>query len=342
MPEVSLIIPVYRVEKQLSRCLDSVMAQTFTDFEAILVDDGSPDQSGAICDMYAEKDDRFRVIHKQNGGVSSARNAGLDAACGTYVVFADSDDELEDNYLQCLMKGDADLVNAGVKKIEVDGTERHFLEYSDASIENLNAQNIVQMIENCSLNFIYSKRYKRIFLEKNKVRFHEDMDYAEDTLFVAEYVCHCDSIVYISETPYRYFKYDSPTLSAFNIGNIEKGRRANIRIASVLDSHFVDISKSEPWKKRFWRHYYYSIFCTLTEHDISDNDKLKILKNIFADDEFIPYSRELDYYMKDDSRLIRRLVQSRNAYLLLFAWKLIAFRTRCREKRGTSSNAKTR
>ncbi|MDT6770440.1 glycosyltransferase, partial [Enterococcus faecium] len=82
MCEISIIVPVYKVEKYLRKCVDSILAQTFTDFEVILVDDGSPDNSGKICDEYAEKDNRVRVIHKENGGLSSARNAGIDVARG--------------------------------------------------------------------------------------------------------------------------------------------------------------------------------------------------------------------------------------------------------------------
>ena len=97
---ISVIVPVYKVEKYLHRCIDSVLAQTFTDFELILVDDGSPDNCGKICDEYAEKDERIHVIHKENGGLSSARNAGLDIATGDYIVFIDSDDYVENCLLQ--------------------------------------------------------------------------------------------------------------------------------------------------------------------------------------------------------------------------------------------------
>ncbi len=99
MPAVSVIVPVYKVEPYLRRCVDSILAQTFTDFELILVDDGSPDNCGAICDEYAEKDSRVKVIHKKNGGVSSARNMGLDAARGEYIYFCDGDDYIEKELL---------------------------------------------------------------------------------------------------------------------------------------------------------------------------------------------------------------------------------------------------
>ena len=101
-PEISIIIPVYKAEKYLRRCLDSVLSQTLSNWECILVDDGSPDQSGAICDEYAAKDSRFRVIHKPNGGVSSARNEGLDTAKGEFICFIDSDDWVGPKYLEHL------------------------------------------------------------------------------------------------------------------------------------------------------------------------------------------------------------------------------------------------
>ena len=103
MPTISIIVPVYNVEPYLRRCVDSILAQTFTDFELILVDDGSPDNCGAICDEYAEKDSRIHVIHQENGGLSAARNAGIDYAHGEYLCFVDSDDLLSAEYCRLLL-----------------------------------------------------------------------------------------------------------------------------------------------------------------------------------------------------------------------------------------------
>ena len=94
MIKISVIVPVYNVEKYLPRCIDSILNQTFTDFELILVDDGSTDNSGQICDTYAEKDSRVKVVHKKNGGVSKARNVGLDNVLGKYITFCDSDNSI--------------------------------------------------------------------------------------------------------------------------------------------------------------------------------------------------------------------------------------------------------
>ena len=110
-PTISVIIPVYNAEKYLRRCIDSVLAQTYKDFELLLIDDGSKDSSGAICDEYAAQDARVRVFHKENGGVSSARNVGLDHAQGEWITFVDSDDYIEENFLKSFEGNlDADLV----------------------------------------------------------------------------------------------------------------------------------------------------------------------------------------------------------------------------------------
>lgn len=99
MPKISIIVPVYNVEKYLRKCIDSILNQTFKDFELILIDDGSTDESGKICDEYNLKDNRIKVIHKENGGLSSARNAGLDIAQGEYIGFVDSDDWIESDQI---------------------------------------------------------------------------------------------------------------------------------------------------------------------------------------------------------------------------------------------------
>ena len=98
-PRVSIIVPVYKAEAYLHRCIDSIIVQTFTNWELLLVDDGSPDRSGVICDEYAGKDERIKVFHKENGGVSSARNLGIDKAVGEWLCFIDSDDTIQPTYL---------------------------------------------------------------------------------------------------------------------------------------------------------------------------------------------------------------------------------------------------
>ena len=126
-PKISIIVPVYNSEKYLCGCIDSILSQSFRDFELILVDDGSRDSSQRICDDYAQKDSRVKVIHKENGGVSSARNAGLSAVRGGYLCFLDSDDTLEPDALQLMYQSisneNVDLVIAGYNRYDEDGTK---------------------------------------------------------------------------------------------------------------------------------------------------------------------------------------------------------------------------
>ena len=113
-PKISIIVPIYNAEKYLSRCLDSILSQTFCDFEVLLIDDGSTDMSSNICEQYGLKDNRFRIYHKKNEGVAVARQWGLDQAIGKFVIHVDSDDWLEPNMLQdmslCIMNEDADIL----------------------------------------------------------------------------------------------------------------------------------------------------------------------------------------------------------------------------------------
>ena len=124
-PKISIIVPVYKAENYLHRCVDSILTQTFSDFEVLLIDDGSPDKSGYICDEYARKDSRVRVFHKENGGVSSARQCGIDNAYGEYTIHADPDDWVEPTMLEELyakaMDEDADMVICDYYE---DGKER--------------------------------------------------------------------------------------------------------------------------------------------------------------------------------------------------------------------------
>ena len=126
-PLISVIVPVYRVEPYLRRCVDSILNQTCADLEVILVDDGSPDNCGAICDEYAQKDARVRVLHRENGGLSDARNAGMETACGAYLAFVDSDDLLPEDSLEKLLRiareQQADLVIGGHRRFEGEPRE---------------------------------------------------------------------------------------------------------------------------------------------------------------------------------------------------------------------------
>lgn len=164
---ISIIVPVYNAEKYLSRAIDSVQRQTFSDWELILIDDESPDRCGAICDEYAGADKRIRVIHQKNGGVCAARNAGLDVASGEYIYFLDSDDYLQEKALEILYRHmteeNADLVFAGHNRIEADG----YIHCDSERWPELKTTEEIQraILQNRLPNFVWGKLYKKTLWE---------------------------------------------------------------------------------------------------------------------------------------------------------------------------------
>lgn len=161
---ISIIVPIYNVEPYLSRCVDSVLAQTYQDFELILVDDGSPDGCGAICDRYASRDARIKVIHKVNGGLSDARNAGLEIAQGEYVAFIDSDDWVMPDYLEKLLNGLAET-GADICECEIIRTEEPVIAAEEPLGEILccDTQRAMQLLVQDTVlrQHVWNKLYRR-------------------------------------------------------------------------------------------------------------------------------------------------------------------------------------
>lgn len=206
--KLTIIIPVYNAEDYLSRCLDSILDQDMTSYEVILVDDGSTDSSSLICDRYSATDPRFRTIHKPNGGVSSARNAGLNLAKGEYVMFVDSDDALAPDALQTLTSSidGEDLIVGGFIEYIGDIPHRNVapetcMSYSKETLETFFEVNIRR---NCEmLDAPWAKMYRRKALAD--LRFNEALNYAEDKLFVFEFLASCKSILTCPQTVYNYY-----------------------------------------------------------------------------------------------------------------------------------------
>ena len=183
MPKLSIIVPVYKVEQYLHKCIDSILSQTFTDFELILIDDGSPDRCGKICDEYAAKDDRIIVIHQKNQGVSAARNAGLDIARGEYIGFVDSDDWIEPIMYESMLLDtykEFDIVTVGAKSYE-DNNVRVILAIDSVfDQEELLSELIAQ--PNRIGGGVVNKIFKKSILKN--VRFPAGITMCEDRLFL--------------------------------------------------------------------------------------------------------------------------------------------------------------
>ena len=205
--KISVIVPVYKVEPYLRRCVDSILAQSYTNLEIILVDDGSPDNCPAICDEYAEKDDRVRVIHKLNGGISAARNAGLDVATGAYVTFVDSDDWIDTDHISSL-------------KFVLESHSHNAISVSDVSKLNVNNEMIASFkynnnqsdINQSIFGYVCNKLYSVELI--NNYRFYVGCKFAEDLIFNSEIFKKSPDYVYTKKATYNYFQRESSLTTA--------------------------------------------------------------------------------------------------------------------------------
>lgn len=224
-PIISIIVPVYKVEKYLKRCIDTIINQTYKNLEIILVDDGSPDNSGNICDEYAKKDGRIKVIHKENGGQSSARNAGLDIAKGEYIGFVDSDDYIDEEMYEKLIKialdTDADIVECECRagksdNFSVFGKNTRTMEIYN-NIESLEKFYFGEQINGIA-NMVWDKLYKRYLFDK--IRFLDGYNRGEDANITPKLLYSSKKIVKYN---YNYYNYcvESPDSSSLS-ENIKK------------------------------------------------------------------------------------------------------------------------
>lgn len=208
---VSVIVPVYNVEKYLHRCIDSILAQTFTDFELLLINDGSKDNSGEICDEYAVKDERIRVFHKENGGASAARNYGLDKAAGMYVCFIDADDWVDKDYLEQLLPVDGeDMVMCSFM---YDTKEVFHISELVRDRQNI-GKDLHILIDHLAICAPWCKVMRRDIIEQNNIRFDTEVSAGEDMLFICDYFsAGLDKIRTISSPLYHYYIADNESLS---------------------------------------------------------------------------------------------------------------------------------
>ena len=202
---VSIIVPVYNAEAYLDKCIDSIVKQTYKNIEIIIIDDGSRDSSPQICDNWAERDKRIKVIHKQNGGVSSARNIGIKHANGEYICFVDSDDSVVENYFEkCTQKiYDNQLVVCGYNRILGNKTigEVVFEKQESTSIER---KNILRLFEKVLISAPWGKMYHKSIIDSNNLCFPEDLSLGEDMIFNFSYIDKIEKIITINEPLYNY------------------------------------------------------------------------------------------------------------------------------------------
>lgn len=255
MPKISIIVPVYKVEKYLHKCVDSILKQTFKDFELILVDDGSPDKSGDICDEYARKDNRVRVIHKENGGVSDARNVGIDIAEGEYIGFVDGDDYIASDMYEVLynslIDNSADISGCGmyecigdrIKENNIDGN-LHVFTNEDATKEVLYGKILPA--------FVFLMLYKKSLFEGK--RFPLGKIY-EDSFLLPRLFLESKKIILISQPKYYYVRReDSFTMRRFCVRFFDAIEVAKCNL-SLVQKYFPAIEEQAKFRY-LWAHFF--------------------------------------------------------------------------------------
>lgn len=263
-PKVSVIIPVYRVEKLLDRCLKSIVAQTYSDWECLLVDDGSPDNSGLICEDFSKQDSRFKTFHTENRGVSAARNYGIENATGEWVCFVDSDDWIDDQYLEHLVQGIRDEVNmvitnyASRRHIKCDSIRR-FGEMIDYMIDS----------DIFAMSGPYAKLYENRILKMNLIRFPVGIHMGEDAIFNTTYMYYVSCACFMTCNDYHYDQRTSGSLSRRYYG-LEKEylcfkiwRDAELRLFEKF--YLREDALKKVWKVRLssqFKRVYQSVFKT--------------------------------------------------------------------------------
>ncbi len=208
MPTVSIIIPVYKSEQYINRCIDSILQQTYKDYELLLIDDGSPDDSGNICDEYARADNRIKVIHQQNQGASAARNRGIAEASGKYLMFCDSDDLVSpmwiEHLISCIDDESTLAMGSYCKELKNLGTKRELI---INPLQKFDTSDYYQFNQSGIAGFLCNAIYIRDIVEAFNIRLRQQADkgdYNEDLIFALEYASHIDSIVYTGYSDYMY------------------------------------------------------------------------------------------------------------------------------------------
>lgn len=310
--KVSIIIPIYKAEKYLPECVDSVLGQTYKDIEVILIDDASPDKCGEICEEYAKKDERVKVIHKENEGVSKARNAGLEIATGDYVQFVDSDDYLDVTMTEKLVKAmendKSDMVLSGFYEKNMN-----FERVSKAEEEPgvYSKEQILKNIMNNPYSFHYGVLWNKLFKREllDSVRFSSDMDFGEDFIFNLYYLKYVKNVSVIDEPLYYYIRFNTDSLMYIQaVGKKETAKYLRYLEKRLLIFHnyrdfYIEEGMYDQYRNKvneYLLKVYTSEKMEIKRQPLSKEDKKKCLALLESNEDVIKMKQDMDpsYYRK--------------------------------------------
>ena len=251
-PTVSIIVPVYNAEATISRCIESIINQEYRDFEPLLIDDGSTDSSGTICDRYAAEDSRIRLIHKENTGVSETRNMALDLACGTYLQFLDSDDWITPNatrlFVEEAERYHCDMVISDFYRV-VGKRVAHKGDIDDDCVltqEEFSAH-MLQNPADFYYGVLWNKLYRRDIVEKYHLRMNPEISWCEDFMFNLEYIRHAE-VFYALQVPVYYYVKTKGSLASQGM-SISKTIKMKLMVFEYYNNFYKHVLDEEDYEK---------------------------------------------------------------------------------------------
>lgn len=297
MPKISVIVPVYNSEKVIKRCVDSILKQTYSDFELILINDGSKDKSIDILKDYEKKDLRIRVIDNENNGVSETRNIGINEAKGDYIQFVDSDDYIDENMLkeslEQLEKNSVDIIMNGIyldiEKNGIVNSSTQTYEYKFANNNSEIVENVLTRLGGTYINSPINKLYKLSIIKENNIYMNKEIDLGEDLLFNLEYLKHCNSIIFDNKCYYHYCMRAEENLTAkYRDNKLDLMKILYDKCMEFLDKYEAGYEKIRELNSIYIK-WMYSSFIDLHNKSCPYNyrDKIKFIKKYIDEDKEI-------------------------------------------------------
>ena len=324
--KVTIVVPVYKVEKYLDRCVSSLINQTLKNIEIILVDDGSPDSCPALCDAFAERDSRIKVIHKANGGLASARNAGLKTATGEYVGFVDSDDDVEPDMYESMLNiaesESVDFVMCDYKRILSDGTS--YIKTLGIKTGKYEKPDIIRdiwpsLIMSSHIDYgpllsVWHCLYKTQFLAQNHIEFNDDVRWSEDNIFSSFAGYHADSFYYMKGHAYYHYYQNEGTITT-------SYRKGSWDVYKTMNRHLKDFfnnKKEHDFSQQLkWHMIYYACNCIGQTAMLDKAERRRVIAEVVRSSELADALDHADLHDVNPKLKIQlMLMKLKNVYLL--------------------------
>lgn len=346
MPKVSIIVPVYNVEKYLPTCIDSILAQSYDDFELILVDDGSTDSSGEICDRYAVKYGRTIVIHKKNGGLSDARNTGINKAIGKYLLFVDSDDYIEPDTIKNIVNlaeaNQSDMVIFGYFADVID-KKNNIISHKNcaASIILTEQRKIAKAVVSLKRNFVFDSACNKLYLARIVKENNLQMpigELFEDTGFNLNVFPYLEKVVITSACYYHYMQRNSERITnTYSSKKYEFLKKRHLALIAYLSAFFQSFSNEIRQANYIYVKYIFSCMIDLfmPEADLNQQERKQLFKRYRTDLDLQIALKSVIGFSKLDNVIIWAMQRksdyvlwflARIGFLLKYRYKKIFFR----------------